>query len=345
MPPAPLPPPSGSPRPLPAPPGAQPAAAAPDTQAPALDTQWLWDVPEPSPVSASRPPAPQLPAAAAPHSPPSAVPLPPGAHPYGTQPPYGFARGPGARPDPGRSPGPGPGDRASTLPGGMPALDPGGRGPRGRGPGRLRLSRPRGPLVPGIAAAALIIVIAGIIVAARGGGAAVSAAGAPATGATPGTRATSSPAQAAARQRQQATRLADLLARNGGDRSRVDNAFYAAESCKSLKADERVFTMEAAKRESLVTALRTLDSSALSPAMTRDLNGGWRASALADADYAQWAASLRGHCKPSATVGNPHYLAADSPDSTATNDKKAFTRLWNPLARKYGLTTYSYAQL
>ena len=37
--------------------------------------------------------------------------------------------------------------------------------------------------------------------------------------------------------------------------------------------------------------------------------------------------------------------ASYGPDGQATTDKQAFARLWNPLARRYGLRTYQSAQL
>ena len=40
------------------------------------------------------------------------------------------------------------------------------------------------------------------------------------------------------------------------------------------------------------------------------------------------------------------YLRASSgPEAQASTDKQAFARLWNPIARQYGLTTYQRDQL
>lgn len=366
------PPPSGSPRPLPAPPGAQPPGnQLPGNQPPAADTQWFWDAPEP-------PPVPQAPAPWMPGTPPATPPgfggpretlapspaaAPYGSQPpYGAQPPYGPPQGYGTDPygpaqqgsGPGQSSGaasgpggwpPGPSDTTSTLPG-MPRVGgPGGWDHGGGGPGGPRRRLPRGPLVPAIATGALIVVVAAIIVAVRGGSPAPNAAAAGTTASAGATPASAPAAPSAAARERQATQLAGLLAQNNGNRSAVDNAYYAAAACKTLPRDRQVFTGDAAKRESLVAKLAALDHSALNPAMIQDLNGGWQASAQADTDYAKWAASLEGHCRPAKTASNPHYLAANGPDSTATNDKMAFTRLWNPLARKYGLPTYSYTQL
>jgi hypothetical protein len=241
-----------------------------------------------------------------------------------------------------------------------PVGGPGGWDPRGGGPGRPggpggpRRGLPRGPLIPAIATAALIVVVAAIIVATRssGGGnpsadsTAGSTAGAGATSSSSPAASSSPATQTDTAQRQGATQLAGLLGQNGSDRGDVDNAFYAAETCKTLPNDEQVFTRAAAKRDSLIAKIGTLtDVSALNPAMIQDLTGAWQASAQADTDYARWAQSMEGHCNPGKTAGNANYRAADGPDSTATSEKKAFTRLWNPVAGKYGLTKYSYTQL
>jgi hypothetical protein len=229
---------------------------------------------------------------------------------------------------------------------------PGGWGPGGNGPGgpRRRRRLPRGPLIPAIATAALIVVVAAIIVATRGGGS-NNASDNTTAGSTPAKNpTTSTSASTAARpnvaQRQGATQLAGLLSQNGSDRGNVDNAFYAAAACKTLPNDERVFTKAAAKRDNLVAKIGSLqDVSALNSTMIHDLTDAWQASAQADTDYSKWAGSMEGHCTRGKTGSNPNYQAADGPDSTATADKKAFTKLWNPLAEKYSMAKYNYSQL
>ena len=42
---------------------------------------------------------------------------------------------------------------------------------------------------------------------------------------------------------------------------------------------------------------------------------------------------------------DPHFQAATGPNRQATAGKRAFLRLWDPLARQYGLTTYQQNQI
>jgi hypothetical protein len=207
----------------------------------------------------------------------------------------------------------------------------------------LRGKRPHGPVIPAIGVAAAIVVIAAIIVAVRGGGSSNQAGNnTPAPGAT-----ASAPArQSDPAQRQAAAQLAGLLSQSGGDRGDVNHAYFAVQACRTLPRDRQVFAKAAANRQNLLNKLGSLpDASALSPAMIQALTGAWHASAQADTDYAHWAASLEHGCKPGKTAGNPNLKASFGPDGTATADKQQFTRLWNPLAGKYGLPTYSPGDL
>jgi hypothetical protein len=42
---------------------------------------------------------------------------------------------------------------------------------------------------------------------------------------------------------------------------------------------------------------------------------------------------------------DPNYAAATGPDNRAKADKIAFVGEWNPIAAKYGLTSYQWDQL
>lgn len=230
-----------------------------------------------------------------------------------------------------------------TLPS-MPADRGGYGGPRWFG-GRLRMPRTGGPVLPAVAVAALIVVVAAIIVALRSNGGGSSA------GTTPvpaPTTASSAPARPSANpaERDAATRLAALLPASGSDRGDVNHAYSAVEACTTLPADQRVFAKAAANRKKLLDKLHGLSGiSALNPAMVQALSGAWTASAQADTDYAKWAASLTHGCKKGKTLGNPNLKASYGPDSAATTGKQNFTRLWNPLAAKYGLPSYQPGDL
>ena len=79
--------------------------------------------------------------------------------------------------------------------------------------------------------------------------------------------------------------------------------------------------------------------------MLQDLSGAWQASAAVDSDYAQWAQDEgAGTCAPDDTTA-PNFQATSGPNEQATQDKLAFTRLWNQLADSYGLTQYGQGQL
>jgi hypothetical protein len=207
--------------------------------------------------------------------------------------------------------------------------------------GRLRMPRTGGPVLPAIGVAALIVVVAAIVVAIQGhGGGSPSADTTPAPGRT---AASSAPKQQSdPAQREAAAHLAALLPQSGSDRGDVNHAYFAVQACQTLPADQRVFTQAAANRQNLLNKLGSIpDISALNPSMVQALSGAWTASAQADTDYAKWAASLEHGCKKGKTLGNPNLKASYGPDSAATNGKQDFTRLWNPVAAKYGLPTYT----
>ena len=63
-----------------------------------------------------------------------------------------------------------------------------------------------------------------------------------------------------------------------------------------------------------------------------------------NSDLAKWAADGVGHCKKN-NLKDPHYTATLPFDSKATNDKAAFVKEWNSLAKKYGLPSYSSSQI
>jgi len=75
------------------------------------------------------------------------------------------------------------------------------------------------------------------------------------------------------------------------------------------------------------------------------LTSAWRASLAADNDFAAWAKDqVKQGCSAPNNLLDPHYVAANGPDLQATASKRAFIRLWNPVARSYGLTVYRQNQ-
>jgi hypothetical protein len=195
-------------------------------------------------------------------------------------------------------------------------------------PGRPR--RSRHPLVPVIvAAAALVAVVAGIVMFwAHSGSTAAS-------GTTP-----SSSSQDA--RQQAAVRLAALLAHSATDRAAVIAAAADVRGCgPALRQDARAFAGAASSRQRLLSRLGSLPGRSLLPAaMLRDLTSAWQASAEVDTDLSGWADDViaRG-CHPGSRP-DARLRASSIPEGQATAGKQAFARLWNPVARRYGLTTY-----
>jgi hypothetical protein len=201
-------------------------------------------------------------------------------------------------------------------------------------PGRPQRSRRR--LVPVIVVAALVAVVAGAVIfrthsngtAARG---------------TPG----ATPSASSRDARQAAARLSGLLAQSVTDRAAVIDAVADVRRCgPSLHQDARTFATAASSRKRLLSRLGSLPGRSLLPAaMLQDLTGAWQASAQADTDLARWADDkiARGchrNSRPDAGL-----RASYIPDGQATAGKRAFASLWNPVARRYGLTTYQWNQL
>jgi len=192
--------------------------------------------------------------------------------------------------------------------------------------------RSRRPLIPVIVAAALAAVVAGVVIFwAHSGSTGASGA----TGTTP-----SSVSQDA--RRQAAVRLSGLLAQSVTDRATVIDAAADVRGCgSSLRQDARTFAHAGSSRQRLLSRLGSLPGRSLLPAaMLQDLTGAWQASAQVDTDLARWAEDniARGcHRNGRSDAG---LRASYVPESQAAADKQAFASLWDPVARRYGLTTY-----
>jgi hypothetical protein len=147
-------------------------------------------------------------------------------------------------------------------------------------------------------------------------------------------------------QQQAAASLAALLGESAGDRISVKGAAQDVAKCgANLDQDAQIFRSSALSRQRLLQQLAGLPSqSALPSQMLQDLTGAWQASVAADRDFEAWARDqVSSGCIPGQP--DPHFQAATGPDQQATADKKAFLRLWNPLAVRYNLTTYQQDKL
>jgi len=194
--------------------------------------------------------------------------------------------------------------------------------------------RPRRPLVPVIVVAALLAVVAGIVIFRPHAGGTAAAGTAPSTSSQDA-------------RRQAAVALSGLLAQSGTDRAAVIHAAEDVRGCgPSLRQDARTFTRAANSRQRLLSRLASLPGrSELPAALLRNLTTAWQASAQVDTDLARWAAATSArHCHRNSR-SDAGLRASYAPESQATAGKHAFARLWNPIARAYGLTTYQPSQL
>ena len=201
-------------------------------------------------------------------------------------------------------------------------------------PASGRPRRPRRPLVPVIVAAALLAIVAGIVIFRAHSGSAAAA------GTTPSTSSQDA-------RRQAAVRLSGLLAQSVTDRADVIDAAADVRGCgPSLRKDARTFTSAASSRQRLLSRLASLPGRSLLPAaMLQNLTTAWQASAQVDTDLARWAAdTIARNCHRNSR-SDAGLRASYAPESQATVGKHAFARLWNPIARQYGLTTYQPSQL
>jgi hypothetical protein len=79
--------------------------------------------------------------------------------------------------------------------------------------------------------------------------------------------------------------------------------------------------------------------------MIQALSSAWRASITVDQDLARWAQDeVTQGCKQG-NQGDPNLQASNGPDQQATAGKTAFVSMWNPIAARYGLTSYQTSQL
>jgi hypothetical protein len=173
-----------------------------------------------------------------------------------------------------------------------------------------------------------------------------SPSGSPTPSFTPSPSPSPSPSGTFSRQ-QAASGLAALLARSVTDRDAVSAAYNGVLACGGgLSQDAHTFRGAAASRRRLLRQLTSMPGrSVLSQQMLGDLTTAWQSSMAADADFAAWAQDQAASgCTPN-DQADPNFQAANGPDRQATASKRAFIRLWNPLAGTYGLTSYRQDEL
>jgi hypothetical protein len=150
--------------------------------------------------------------------------------------------------------------------------------------------------------------------------------------------------------KQQASALDSLLGTSDTSRSSVVSAVESIKGCDKLSGAASDLHTAATQRKTLVTKLAALSVDKLPDhgALTDSLTKAWQASSGADTHYANWATQAQnnhkvcsgGHARTTAET-----QAGDRESGTATIEKKRAVKLWNSIARKYGLTQRQYSQL
>ncbi|MEU0674894.1 hypothetical protein ABZ330_18750 [Streptomyces sp. NPDC006172] len=150
---------------------------------------------------------------------------------------------------------------------------------------------------------------------------------------------------------QQAIALDKLLSDSGSSRATVISAVADVKACTDLAQAATDLRGAAQQRAQLVTKLSALsvdqlpDHAALTDALTK----AWQASASADDHYAAWADQVAGdkqrNCKKGQARSTPQTQAGNRASGTASTQKTRAAKVWNEIARKYGLTERQPVQL
>ncbi|MFJ9740626.1 hypothetical protein [Streptomyces sp. NPDC101166] len=150
---------------------------------------------------------------------------------------------------------------------------------------------------------------------------------------------------------QQAIALDKLLADSGSSRATVISAVADVKACTDLAQAATDLRGAAQQRNQLVTKLSALSVDQLPnhAALTDALTKAWQASASADDHYAAWADQVAGdkkrNCKKGQARSTPQTQAGNRASGTASTQKTRAAKVWNEIARKYGLTERQPVQL
>jgi hypothetical protein len=204
--------------------------------------------------------------------------------------------------------------------------------------------------VPLIAAVGVGIAILGIgagALLAGGGGDDQGANNKTVSATAPATEGSASPSADPARQ--QAVELDKLLADSGDSRSAVINAVADVKGCDNLAQAAKDLRDAARQRTGLVTRLSglTVDQLPNHAALTSALTKAWQASASADNHYAAWADQVAGKkgCRKGQARVTGQTQAGNRASGTASIEKAEAAKLWNTIAKTYGLTERQPTQL
>ena len=216
--------------------------------------------------------------------------------------------------------------------------------------GRGRKMSPKvliGIVVAGCVVAGLVV---GSLLNCGGGGGDKTADTAATTSAQPSNGSSSGADPGGDAAKQQASALDSLLSTSDASRSSVVSAVESIKGCDKLPDAAGDLTTAAAQRKSLVTKLAALSVDKLPShvALTDSLTKAWQASSAADTHYANWATQAQNNkrvCRGGHAKITSETQAGDRESGTATIEKKRAVKLWNSIAKQYGLTQRQYSQL
>ncbi|MCO4695645.1 hypothetical protein LRR80_01696 [Streptomyces sp. RO-S4] len=237
--------------------------------------------------------------------------------------------------------------RADRTPPGPPTppAPPAPRGGRGGGGGG---GGPRWPLIAAVGVGIAVVGVGAGALLGSGGGDDDSAKNQPVSATAPASEeASASPSVDPARE--QAVELDKLLAHSGDSRSTVISAVEDVKSCRDLGKAASDLREAAKQRNQLVTDLSQLSVDKLPEhqTLTEALKKAWKASASADDHYARWAEQTAGKkgCKKGQARSTRETEEGNRASGTATEQKKKASKVWNEIARQYGLTERAPTQL
>ncbi|MGY1436348.1 hypothetical protein [Streptomyces reniochalinae] len=221
----------------------------------------------------------------------------------------------------------------------------GGRAAARRGGDRGRRQVPSGVLIAGgLAGVAVIgLVVGGLLLAGGGSGGGEDK---PQPSSEPaGEESSKAPDPAEA----QAKKLDALLADSNNSRAAVIRSVENIKQCKALDKAAKDLRAAARQRTGLVRRLGELKTNEIpdSGQLTTALTSAWKSSASADNHYAAWADQAGGKkgCHKGKAKPTKQTAQGNTASGTATTAKKKAAGLWNPTAKKYGLTERQFGQL
>ncbi|MET9291166.1 hypothetical protein [Streptomyces sp. NPDC003077] len=148
---------------------------------------------------------------------------------------------------------------------------------------------------------------------------------------------------------EQAKALDALLADSGSSRAAVVNAVKDIRGCDNLKGAAKDLRGAAGQRNDLVTRLGKLPVDKLpgGSRLSASLTAAWKSSASADNHYAAWAGQVAGKkgCHKGKARGTKETAKGNTASGEATKAKREAAALWNPIAKRYGLTERRPEQL